>query len=134
MTQPFSCYEKVFFRYNDEYVEIFKDLNPHSDLNVNIELLHPKSEGSVTLRSRNPRDFPVVNPNYFSDPEGLDLEVMYKGVEVALKFNETETFKQLRAELYVIPYPNCDSKYEKLSKDWWYCAIKTLSSTVSVFN
>ncbi|KAL1491046.1 hypothetical protein ABEB36_011702 [Hypothenemus hampei] len=116
--------------YTDEYVEIFNTLSPYSDINVNIELLHPKSEGRVTLHSRDPRDFPIIDPNYFSDPEGIDLENMYKGVQIALKFNETETFKKLHAKLLVVPYPNCDEKYEKLSKNWWYCALKTLSSTL----
>lgn len=123
----FFCY----FRYSDKYIEIFESINRYTDINVNIELLHPRSEGSITLRSRDPRDFPIIDPNYFSDPQGIDLENMYKGVQVALKFNNTETFRKLNAQLVIIPYPECDDKYEQLSKDWWHCAIKTLSSTVS---
>ncbi|CAH1183170.1 unnamed protein product [Ceutorhynchus assimilis] len=116
--------------YTDEYIESFKTLNPYSDINVNIELLHPLSEGSVTLNSRDPRDFPLIDPNYFSDPKGVDLELMYEGVKVALKLNETEAFKSLGLELISIPYPTCDSKFEKMSKPWWFCALKTLSSTL----
>lgn len=97
---------------------------------MNIELLHPRSRGSVTLASSSPLDFPVIDPNYFSDPEGIDLENVYKGVEVALRFNNTPTFRDLEAHLLVIPYPNCDSEFTQLSKPWWICAIKTLSSTV----
>ena len=105
----------------------------HTDINVNIELMHPLSRGSVTLQSKDPRDFPVIDPNYFSDPEGVDLENMYRGVQEALKFNETESFQKMGMELLVLPYPTCDGKYEQLSKDWWICALKTLSSTVSLF-
>ncbi|XP_066245363.1 alcohol dehydrogenase [acceptor]-like [Euwallacea similis] len=116
--------------YTDEYIESFNQLQRHSDISVNIELLHPRSRGSITLQSKNPLDFPVIDPNYFSDPEGIDMDNMYKGVEVALRFNDTPTFKNLQAQLFVIPYPNCDSQYEQLSKDWWICAIKTLSTTL----
>ncbi|XP_048519075.1 uncharacterized GMC-type oxidoreductase Mb1310 [Dendroctonus ponderosae] len=116
--------------YTDEYIEIFKQLNPLSDVSVNLELLHPKSRGSVTLQSNNPKDFPIIDPNYFSDPDGEDLENMYKAVQVALNFNSTKTFRDLSAELFFIPYPNCDRQFELRSKDWWYCALKTLSSTL----
>lgn len=127
-----QCLIFFFFRYSDEYIEIFKNLNRYTDINVNIELLHARSEGSVTLRSKDPRDFPIIDPNYFSDPEGIDLENMYEGVKVALMFNNTKTFRDLNVELVLIPYPECDAIYERLSKEWWYCALKTLSSTVSL--
>lgn len=97
---------------------------------MNIELLHPRSRGSITLASSSPLDFPVIDPNYFSDPEGIDLENVYKGVEVALRFNNTPTFRDLEAHLLLIPYPNCDSEFTQLTKPWWFCVIKTLSSTV----
>ncbi|XP_050310086.1 glucose dehydrogenase [FAD, quinone]-like [Anthonomus grandis grandis] len=120
----------LYLGYTDEYLEVFKSLQQHNDINVNIELLHPLSRGTVTLQSKNPIDFPVIDPNYFSDPEGVDLENMYRGVLEALKFNETESFQKMGLELLVLPYPTCDDKYKQLSKDWWYCALKTLSSTL----
>ncbi|KAH1003121.1 hypothetical protein HUJ05_011063 [Dendroctonus ponderosae] len=120
----------VILGYTEEYVEIFNLLDALTDISVNVELLHPRSTGSVTLQSSDPRDFPVIDPNYFSDPEGVDLENVYKGVEVALQFNDTETFRSLDTEFLLIPYPECDAQYDQLSKDWWYCAIKTLASTL----
>ncbi|XP_066158827.1 4-pyridoxate dehydrogenase-like [Euwallacea fornicatus] len=115
--------------YTDEYIESFKQLRRHSDISVNIELLHPKSRGSITLQSKDPRDYPVIDPNYFSDPEGIDLENMYKGVEVALKFNNTRTFKEFNAQLITIPSKKCD-KLSKLTKKYWLCNVKELSTTL----
>ncbi|NMM77283.1 GMC family oxidoreductase [Acidovorax sp. SRB_24] len=41
-------------------------------------LLQPKSRGSVTLASRDPADLPLVDPNFFGDPE--DLPRLVRGV------------------------------------------------------
>lgn len=40
--------------------------------------LSPKSRGTVTLRSANPYDEPVIDPNYFSDPE--DIKAVVEGI------------------------------------------------------
>lgn len=85
----------------------------------------------MTLRSKNPKDFPLIDPNYFSDPEDKDIETMYLGVLAALQLNGTEAFKELGMELLVIPFPNCDYKYLQLSKEWWYCALRSVATTVS---
>lgn len=41
----------------------------------------PKSRGSVTLRSSNPRTPSIIDPGYFNDPE--DMETMVRGVDRA---------------------------------------------------
>lgn len=35
--------------------------------------LHPRSSGSVRLRSQNPFDLPVIDPQYLSDDSDLDV-------------------------------------------------------------
>lgn len=44
-------------------------------------IMQPKSIGSIGLRSANPNDPPVINPNYFEEPN--DLSTMLKGFEIA---------------------------------------------------
>ncbi|GBM71922.1 hypothetical protein AVEN_98726-1, partial [Araneus ventricosus] len=36
------------------------------------QILHPKSRGTVRLKSSDPYDPPVIDPNYFDDPSDLD--------------------------------------------------------------
>ncbi|WP_026918746.1 GMC family oxidoreductase [Gordonia shandongensis] len=44
---------------------------------------HARSRGTVRLRSRDFRDKPLVDPRYFSDPEGYDLRIMTEGIRRA---------------------------------------------------
>ncbi len=44
---------------------------------------HARSRGTVRLRSRDFRDKPMVDPRYFTDPEGHDMRVMVAGIRKA---------------------------------------------------
>lgn len=46
-------------------------------------VMRAKSEGTVRLRSGNPEDAPVIDPKYFSDPEGYDIRIMVEGIKKA---------------------------------------------------
>lgn len=55
-----------------------KMARPGVQIDINLE--RPKSTGSVRLASTNPMQHPVIDPNYFSHPD--DLEVLMKSVKV----------------------------------------------------
>jgi len=44
-------------------------------MTITTVLVRPKSRGSVTLRSANPADLPVVSPNLLSHPEDMDRQI-----------------------------------------------------------
>ncbi|MDR2279991.1 MAG: GMC family oxidoreductase N-terminal domain-containing protein, partial [Gordonia sp. (in: high G+C Gram-positive bacteria)] len=44
---------------------------------------HARSRGTVRLRSCDFRDKPLVDPRYFSDPEGYDIRIMTAGIRRA---------------------------------------------------
>lgn len=46
-------------------------------------LIAPRSIGSLRLRSPNPFERPIIDPQYLSDPEGHDLRVLIAGVRKA---------------------------------------------------
>lgn len=60
-------------------------LTPPSEHGMTIgpTLIAPRSVGSMRLRSPNPLDYPIIDPQYLSDPEGHDLKVMMAGVRKA---------------------------------------------------
>jgi choline dehydrogenase len=56
-------------------------------------LVQPKSVGTVKLRSADPLDKPVINPNYLQ--EEADVEVFRKALGIIRKLSETEAFSSL---------------------------------------
>ena len=55
-----------------------KVARPGVQIDINLE--RPRSLGSVRLASANPQDHPLIDPNYFSDPQ--DLDELLRGVKV----------------------------------------------------
>ncbi len=49
---------------------------------IAVALLHPKSLGNITLRTSNPFDHPVIEPNYLFDDE--DVKVLVQGRSIVL--------------------------------------------------
>ncbi|KAG8156258.1 hypothetical protein JTE90_000194 [Oedothorax gibbosus] len=53
---------------------------PYKDSTVVLllsQLVHPKSRGTVKLNSTDPYDPPLIDPNYYEDPQ--DLKDMVEG-------------------------------------------------------
>ncbi|MFW7268440.1 GMC family oxidoreductase [Gluconacetobacter sp. Hr-1-5] len=53
-----------------------------SGVTLNSYTLRPKSRGSVTLRSSDPREAPLVDPNFLADPD--DLRISAEGVRLSV--------------------------------------------------
>ncbi|MGH3550596.1 MAG: GMC family oxidoreductase [Pseudonocardiaceae bacterium] len=52
-------------------------------LALGVILLRPESRGSVTLRTANPHDAPLIDPGFLSDTHGADLATTVAGVRKA---------------------------------------------------
>jgi choline oxidase len=52
------------------------------------DILHSKAEGRVTLRSADPSAPPIIDPRYFTDPEGWDERIMLAGMKLARRIAE----------------------------------------------
>jgi choline dehydrogenase len=57
-------------------------------------LTQPRSRGTVTLRSTDPADLPVVDPHYLQ--EDADLEVLLRGIAISRELAHTSAFDALR--------------------------------------
>ena len=51
-------------------------------LTAGVVLLQPSSSGAIMLRSTNPLDAPLIDPQYLSDPRGDDLRLLVEGMKV----------------------------------------------------
>ena len=84
-----------------------KVARPGIQIDINQE--RPKSLGTLKLNSSNPKEYPLIDPNYFSDPK--DLEELVKGVSVMREImKQPEISQYLKSE--VNPWLNAKSKSE----------------------
>lgn len=82
------------------------DLKPTHGLTLNSCVLRPGSRGSVRLASNNAGDQPLVDPNYFEDPEDLRLSI--GGLRQARKILAAEPLKRM-IDREILPGPASDT-------------------------
>jgi choline dehydrogenase len=70
------------------YASTGADAVPAVDgIKLHVTLLRPHSRGSLSLRSANPADLPLVDPNYLAD--GRDLQNLIEGMRIARELAAT---------------------------------------------
>ncbi|EFA08835.1 Glucose dehydrogenase [FAD, quinone]-like Protein [Tribolium castaneum] len=90
-------------------------------------VLHPKSRGTVRLKSKDPRTPPLIDPNYLA--EGYDVDILLEGIELVKEFLETPPMRRLGAKLNAVKFPGCEG-LEFDTRPYWVCYVRhfTLSS------
>ena len=68
-------------------------------------LVRPYSRGTLTLRSSNPLDAPVIHANYFSDPR--DTQAILEGLKIARAIGAAKAFAKYRKRELL---PGADAK------------------------
>ncbi|GLK64568.1 GMC family oxidoreductase [Paracoccus kondratievae] len=68
-----------------------------SGITLNSYTLRPKSRGTVTLRSSDPRDNPVVDPNFLGHPD--DLRISTEGVKISREIFSQHSLRKYIREL-----------------------------------
>jgi choline dehydrogenase len=58
-------------------------------------LVKPHSRGSVTLRSSDPTDKPIIDPQYLSDDEGVDREALMSGLRMCAQIAESPAMREV---------------------------------------
>ncbi|XP_068230866.1 glucose dehydrogenase [FAD, quinone]-like [Palaemon carinicauda] len=90
-------------------------------------LVRPKSRGTIQLRSNNPRDSPLIDPNYLSHPD--DVRTLVEGVKLAVVLGNTSAFaRNYYPKFYDKPLPECaNNKFA--SDEYWTCYVRHLGTT-----
>ncbi|KAK3096962.1 hypothetical protein FSP39_005120 [Pinctada imbricata] len=92
-------------------------------------LLHPRSRGVIKLRSTDPLEHPLIDPNYLSEQE--DVDTLVRGIKLALQISNTSTFKPYDVS---DSHPNLNlpalSKYKYGSDEFWEQYVRYMSFTV----
>lgn len=92
-----------------------------------ISLLHPRSKGSIRLKSADPFEYPEIEPNYLGDMD--DVKTMIEGVRMAQKLVATKTFQRIGAKMRDVVHPECkDVPYD--SDKYWECFTRHMATTI----
>lgn len=92
-------------------------------------LQHPKSFGRVELKSNSPLDFPIIDLNYYTDPDNNDLDEMLKAFKYVIKLSKTPLLQSIGSEYISKPLPACSS-FDHLSDDYIKCALQQLTTSL----
>jgi choline dehydrogenase len=76
---------------------------PAEGLTVGAILLRPVSRGTIRLASADPRDKPVIDPAYLSDPEGMDAAALTEGLHACERLLATDALAELTTGGWVQP-------------------------------
>lgn len=104
-----------------DYKDIFNALGVHPDIAnhlyrvpahlramfVSPLVLRPRSRGHIRLRSGDPLQYPLINPNYFSDP--YDIEIAIRGIHAIHELEGTPAFRKIGAKLLRSTVPACEA-------------------------
>jgi choline dehydrogenase-like flavoprotein len=90
---------------------------PNGGVTLNAAYMRPKSRGTVRLRSADPADAPLIDPNYWQEPEDLKRGIM--GVRLARDILRQPALKPfLAGERVPGPAVNTDQElFEHLSQN-----------------
>uniref|UniRef100_W4VS98 Putative GMC oxidoreductase n=1 Tax=Phaedon cochleariae TaxID=80249 RepID=W4VS98_PHACE len=90
---------------------------------INVHNVNPRSSGTIRLKSADPFDYPLIDFNLMSDPEGHDMAVLYEGINRVFDLLQTPSFQSINPEYRGSPLPGCED-YQFLSKEYWYCFLR----------
>ncbi|WAR09779.1 LOW QUALITY PROTEIN: CHDH-like protein [Mya arenaria] len=90
-------------------------------------LLHPKSKGFMELKSNDPFDYPIIEPNYFEQEE--DMHMMIESMRKGLELLNTQSFREIGTQVDRLKVPVC-SHTTYLSDEHLKCLILHFAATV----
>ncbi|KAL3868337.1 hypothetical protein ACJMK2_041154 [Sinanodonta woodiana] len=92
-----------------------------------VGLLHPKSRGTIRLRSRDPFDPPIIDPNYLSEED--DVKTFIRGFSVMEKYLTTKTMQKIGVTLDLLNFELC-GRHEFLSDVYVECLVRHNAVTI----
>ena len=115
------------WNYKDEVATdlLAKGPNEHG-FGLAVSVTHPKSRGTITLKSTDPFDYPSIDPQYLTDKR--DISEFIAGLRIWEKFIETPTMRELGAKVEQGKLSVClDHAFR--SDSYWECVTRHLAMT-----
>ncbi|XP_015597066.1 glucose dehydrogenase [FAD, quinone] [Cephus cinctus] len=109
------------------FASVFEEILYKDTYSVMPLLMRPRSRGYIKLKNSDPKQHPVIVPNYFDDPR--DLDVLIEGAKFIQNMSQTPTMKTLNARPNSNVIPEC-SMFRFLSDDYWRCYARYYTMTI----
>ena len=90
-------------------------------------LNRPKSRGFIKLRTSDPQDHPIIQPNYLTVQH--DVDTLVSGLTKSLEILDTKVMADAGAKVWAEPLPHCQH-LEFLSKGYLECFVRHAAATV----
>ena len=94
---------------------------------ISVSHLDPRSVGKLRLRSTDPYEYPLIDPQYLTDRR--DIDAVIRGVRIWEKYISTPTMQNLGANFDGVRLSFC-RQHEFRSDAYWECFARHLATTV----
>ncbi|XP_033739719.1 glucose dehydrogenase [FAD, quinone]-like [Pecten maximus] len=92
-------------------------------------LLHPKSKGTIRLKSRDPFDHPAIQPNYLQEPD--DVKTLISAMRIIERLISTPVLQEIGMDLDSKSTMSEVCKHHTFRSDaFWDCYIRHYTLTV----
>ena len=116
------------FNFRDDIAKEILNQDPNvPGFSVSMSLLDPKSVGTLRLKSADPFDYPIIDPQYLTDRRDVDAYI--RALRIWEKYIMTPTMQSLGANFEGMRAAFC-SKHEFRSDAYWECITRHLATTV----
>ncbi|XP_075155523.1 glucose dehydrogenase [FAD, quinone]-like [Haematobia irritans] len=91
-------------------------------------ILQPRSRGRIMLRSKDPRDHPLIYPNYFHDP--YDMNIIVRGLQKSLNLMKHPAMRKINAHILDKTIPACRKYGDIESPEYLQCYARHFTFTI----
>ncbi|KAK7790824.1 hypothetical protein R5R35_008605 [Gryllus longicercus] len=122
MSPVFSARSVKPFRFTeDTYKKLIEPVGNTPVFQATVWRLRPRSRGRVSLRSADPADAPLIDPQGLSDEE--DVAVSVAGIRALQRVLRAPALREVDAQLLRTPLPGCEERPWD-SDEYWRCALR----------
>ncbi|BES92952.1 GMC oxidoreductase [Nesidiocoris tenuis] len=118
---------KTFGLSKPVYTSLYKLAEGREAMTILPSMVRPKSKGRILLRSSNPSEHPMIDPNYFDHPD--DIKVLVEGIKTAVSLCETGPLKALDCQWYKATFPSC-ADIQRRTDEYWECMARQFPQTI----
>lgn len=112
---------------NETYAAYTQNIRNHPSFSLTIVCLHPKSFGTLRLKSKNPFEYPLIDTKFLSDTR--DLEILYKAILYIKELVETSALRKIDAKLDLFVLPAC-AGFVVDTREFWYCQLRQMALNI----